>query len=74
MKENIPPREERRRQKIAVGICEGLRPLVRLRYSWEDGITDISQINRALRRVTDSCGSEQTPVAGSCDFLEQWFL
>jgi len=58
-------------QKIAVGVCEGLRPLVRPRHSLEDGITDISQRNMALERATDSCGSEQTPVAGSCDFLEQ---
>jgi hypothetical protein len=58
-------------QKTAVGICQGLRQLVRSRHSWEDGITDISQRNRVLVRATDSCGSEQTPVAGSCGFLEQ---
>jgi hypothetical protein len=58
-------------QKIAVGVCEGLRTLVRPRHTLDDGITDISQRNRALELATDSCGSEQTPVAGPCDFLEQ---
>ena len=71
MKGNVTLREESRCAKIAVGICEGLRQLVRPRHSWEDGITDISQRNKAMGRATDSCGSEQTPVAGSCDFLQQ---
>ena len=36
------------RKKIAVGLCEGLRPVVRPRHGLEDGITDISQRKRGV--------------------------